>query len=196
MSLYAYRLIDPDATPALKNPLCTPGEFRAGMRKLAAAVSIITADSGGRRNGLTATAVMSLTAKPPRLVIAINKDASAYAVIVGSGSFCVNVLAAEQVDIARRFAGDVKGEERFALGHWGILETGSPVLEGAVTNFDCDLSETVDCGTHALLIGLVKRVLVNAQASPLLYADSQWRRLAEPAADNPTLQTAPTRKTG
>ncbi|MFD0387696.1 flavin reductase [Tistrella bauzanensis] len=42
-----------------------PAMFRAGLRRLAGGVTIIATGSHGARAGLTATAVMSLTAEPP-----------------------------------------------------------------------------------------------------------------------------------
>jgi flavin reductase (DIM6/NTAB) family NADH-FMN oxidoreductase RutF len=41
--------------------------FRAGMRALAGAVTVLTTVHDGRRWGLTATAVCSVSADPPRL---------------------------------------------------------------------------------------------------------------------------------
>ena len=84
-------------SPALSAlPTVTPAEQRNGMRHLAAGVSIITAGDGQRRAGLTATAVCSVTADPPRLVVFVNKNVAASDVILNSGALCVNVLAGDQ----------------------------------------------------------------------------------------------------
>ncbi len=69
-------------------------EFRAGMRKLAGGVTIVTSiDQEGRRCGLTATAVCSLSTEPPSLVACVNRTSSVAAVVEASGVFAVNVLA-------------------------------------------------------------------------------------------------------
>lgn len=159
---------------------CTPDEFRSAMRQLAAAVSIVAAGRPGQRNGLTATAVMSLTAEPPRLVVAVNKDASAYHLLVGEAGFCVNVLAHSQLPVGMRFSGLIKGEERFQQGDWETLATGAPALRGALANFDCRLARVVDCGTHVLLIGDVMVARCCAGEEPLVYVDGQWASLPRP----------------
>ena len=58
-----------------------PGQFRIGMRTLAGAVNIITSSQGGRRYGMTATAVCSATAEPPTVLVCINKIATTHAAV-------------------------------------------------------------------------------------------------------------------
>lgn len=175
--------------------------FRQGMRQLAAAVCVVTAqreaaghghafaetaaatgaEEDGARNGLTATAVMSVTADPPRLAVSVNRSASAFHVLAGAGSFAVNVLRYDQVKIAGRFAGldGVKGAARFANGEWITLSTGSPVLADSAASFDCRLESRIDVGTHALLIGAVEAARVNPSERPLLYLDGTWASLVK-----------------
>ena len=65
-------------------PVAT-ADFIAGMRRLAAGVTIVTANQGELRAGLTATSVCSLTAKPPRLLACVHRDADAHDMILDSG---------------------------------------------------------------------------------------------------------------
>ena len=44
-----------------------PVAFRAAMRTVPGAVAVITAEHDGVRNGMTATAVCSVSAHPPQL---------------------------------------------------------------------------------------------------------------------------------
>ena len=88
-----------------KLPTITPDAHRYGMRHFAVGVSIITGKDGDRRAGLTATAVCSVTADPPRLVVFVNKNVQANEIIIGTGALCVNVLAGDQEDVAKVFAG-------------------------------------------------------------------------------------------
>ena len=159
----------------------SPEGFRFGMRRLAAAVCVITAQSDGVRGGLTATAVMSLSADPPRLAVAVNKTASAYPLIAKARSFAVNVLRYEQLPIASRFAGACKGEARFAHAQWAALQTGAPALVDAAATFDCTLHQAIDAGTHVLLIGDVRALASSSAQRPLLYCDGQWASLGERA---------------
>ena len=72
-------------------PVAT-ADFIAGMRRLAAGVTIVTASQGELRAGLTATSVCSLTAEPPRLLACVHREADAHDMILASGRFAVNVL--------------------------------------------------------------------------------------------------------
>src|SRR5687768_16548600 len=123
------------ATPT--SLLATPDEFKHGMRQLAAGVNIVTVVHEGARDGLTATAVCSISAEPPHLLVCVYASAGAHWPIHRSGAFCLNVLARDQEAIARRFAG-MDGSpriERFALGAWDELTTGAPALKDALANF-------------------------------------------------------------
>ncbi|WP_246812333.1 flavin reductase family protein [Microvirga sp.] len=71
------------------------------MRPLAGGVTIIATEHEGRRTGLAATAVCSVSADPPTVLICINAGASAHEPIRESGRFSVNLLARGQDDIAR-----------------------------------------------------------------------------------------------
>ena len=89
--------------------------FKKGMRHLAASVTLITTRHRDLRGGLTATAVCSVSAEPPQILVCVNKTASAHDPIGEAGFFCVNILAPGHRKIAERFAGmdGVEGDERF-----------------------------------------------------------------------------------
>lgn len=148
-----------------------PADFRAAMREMAGAVSIIAAGCGSRRRGMTATAVCSLSAQPPTLLVCINKDTECHKAIVEHGAFSVNVLGANAEGLANRFAGreGTRGLERFAAGRWSALATGAPVLEDAVAVFDCTLRQSFDGGTHSVFIGDVSAVSTQGGQAALVY---------------------------
>ncbi len=81
-----------------------PNDFKLGMRRLAAGVSLITTVHDGVRHGLVATAVNSVTADPPTLLVCINKSASAHDHVDQAGVLCVNILAHEHEAVAARFS--------------------------------------------------------------------------------------------
>ncbi|MDV7210316.1 flavin reductase family protein [Azotobacter beijerinckii] len=161
-------------------PMVTSDAHRYGMRNFAVGVSIVTAHDGETRVGLTATAVCSVTADPPRLVVFVNKRVAASEAILKSGALCVNVLSGEQEQLAKVFAGmleGVHGEARFEHGQWHTLTTGVPVLEGALTNFDCRVVKVFDESTHHAFLC---EVLATGEhgGEPLIYMNGAFRRLA------------------
>jgi len=159
-----------------------PGDYTAAMRMFPAAVNIVTTGRGDDRAGLTATAVMSLTADPPQLAVAVNRSSSAYPQLVDNGVFCVNTLAAEHSDVAWRFAGKAKGAERFAGLSWCTLATGAPALEDAIVNLDCRVAAMLELSSHTLFVGEVEAVRRNRQGRPLLFVDGTWASLLPGAA--------------
>lgn len=166
--------------PARADDFVDPAAFRAGMREFAAGVTLITTGTGAERRGLTATAVCSMSVDPPSLIACVQVTAAAHPEILRSGRFAVNVLAADQEALARRFAGmtGVHGAERFEEGNWTTLATGVPVLADAVTAFDCEVISAIDRGTHTLFIGGVKAARTDADRASLVYRASAFTTLA------------------
>src|ERR1700737_1538566 len=122
MSAVAANLNRPDVRIASASPLqdATDRAFREAMGQLASGVCVVTFGSGGERTGLTATSVASLSADPPSLLVCVNRAASRHRSVQSHGEFVVNVLAADQREIADRFGGaaGLEGAARFLDGRW------------------------------------------------------------------------------
>ena len=144
--------------------------FKEAMGAFAAGVAIIASGRGAERRGLTATAVCSVSAEPPRLLVCVNKSAEACPVIHRTQSFSVNLLAERESDPAQRFAArdGSKGEIRFADRDWSPLASGAPVLADALASVDCAVEREVDAGTHTIFIGSVLAVRCPG-GEPLVY---------------------------
>ena len=155
--------------------------FKRGMRRLSAAVTVVTTGSSAAdRAGLTATAVCSVCAEPPQLLVCVNKSSEAGGIVRRLGNFCVNVLSHDQINIAKRFSGmdGSPRSERFALGEWGVLQSGAPALEGCLANFDCMIEQQIEAGTHVILIGRIVSIAVNTGLEPLAFVNGQFLALA------------------
>jgi flavin reductase (DIM6/NTAB) family NADH-FMN oxidoreductase RutF len=156
-------------------------DFKQGMRALTAAVNVITTIQNGIRAGLTATAACSVSATPPQLLVCIHTEASGHNFIQNSKKFVLNILAKDQENIARRFAGmdGADRDDRFSLGVWSELVTGAPCLDDALVNFDCEVAEQITTGTHSIFIGhIVGSRIRKSNEKPLLYGYGQFNTLA------------------
>jgi len=153
--------------------------MREGMRRLASGVSVIsTKTTAGARFAMTATSVTSLSAEPASLLVCINRNTSMYEAVKDGGAFCVNVLRFDQQEISNKCASGDQGEERFEVGDW--QETADlPYLEGSLAVFVCDQEQAINYGTHRILIGAIKRVLVDDgdTIDPLVYLDGGYKTL-------------------
>lgn len=154
--------------------------FKRGMRMLGGGVTIVTTLHEDTPAGLTATAVCSVSAEPQRVLACINRAGATYGAISLSRRFCVNVLAGGHHELATCFAGMMKADDRdrFEHGNWTTIATGSPVLEDALSAFDCTVSSIVDTGSHAIIIGDILAIRVGAGSGPLIYMDGQFSTLA------------------
>ena len=159
--------------------MITREAYREGMARLAAAVNVVTTDGPSGRGGFTASAVCSVTDDPPTLIVCVNLASRQNEIIRMNRVLCVNTLAAGQAEIATLFSTkELPIAERFAVGQWSALATGSPVLEGAIAAFDCRVVERLERGTHSVIFCEVQAVRSAAGLEPLIYADRGYRSLA------------------
>lgn len=151
-------------------------DFRGAMRHLTGGVSVITAGRGRDITGMTVTSVISLSVDPPTLIVSINRDASSFPLIRRHGAFGVNILAADQLDVAERFAGKggLKGADRFAGSQWVTAVSGVPLLIGALSAVDCEVEEIVERHSHGIVIGRVRDIKNSLRTAALAYWHGQY----------------------
>lgn len=163
-------------------PMVSPEQHCGALRRLAGPVTIITTGGGETPAGLTATAVASVTADPPRLIVFVNKKVSATSVILDSGTLCVNILAADQEDVARAFAGmmaDVAGPARFEHGDWDQLLTGAPALIGALASLDCRVIRAISESTHHAFLCEVLATREREGGAALIYLNGGFQNVPQ-----------------
>jgi flavin reductase (DIM6/NTAB) family NADH-FMN oxidoreductase RutF len=153
--------------------------LRAMMGRFATGVSVIAARHGPLLAGMTANAIASISLDPPLLMASINRRSETHVAIVGSHSFAVSVLGADQQPIAECFALPTTAAklQRFCDAAWHEAETGSPILDGAIAYFDCRLSESHEAGTHTIFIGEIVAAGYEESGEPLLWFGSRYRRI-------------------
>ena len=152
--------------------------YKAAMRRFAGGVTVVTGrGKNGELVGMTATAVCSLSADPPALLVCANRSGSFATHISVAAPFSVHLLAADQVDVARLCAGmsGAKGGERFAGPGWDQDKEGVPVLANVLARFDCVATSLIPTSTHLLTIGHVTAVhLAPQHDAALAYFDGNF----------------------
>jgi flavin reductase (DIM6/NTAB) family NADH-FMN oxidoreductase RutF len=151
-------------------------DFRAAMRQLTGGVSVITVGRGRDITGMTVTSVSSLSVDPPSLIVAINRSASSWPILKRDGFFGVNILNADQIDIAERFAGKdgIKGADRFAGAEWVTRVSGVPLLVGALAAIDCEVEDIIERHSHAIVIGRALDLRLSPRSAALAYWQGQY----------------------
>jgi len=152
------------------------GDFRSAMRHLAGGVSVITVGRAKDITGMTVTSVSSLSVEPPTLIVSINRESSSWPLLKRYGFFGVNILTADQLDIAERFTGKdgLKGADRFSGAKWMTRASGVPLLVDALAAIDCEVEHVVERHSHAIVIGRVLDMQVSSRTAALAYWQGQY----------------------
>lgn len=163
-----------------------PDTYRSVFRRHAAGVVVITADAGNGPAGFTATSLASVSLRPPLVSFALSTGASAWPTVQAAGSLAVNFLAADQYEIAARFA--TSGIDRFAAPTaWSRLATGEPVLDDVPVRLRGIVEHRFEVGDHHLVVARVAAADVcqvaarSGRRSPLVYHAGQYSAPGSPA---------------
>ena len=152
--------------------------FVDAMSRLANGVNVVTTAGNSGRDGVTVSSACSVTAHPPSVLVCIHHESRAADAIEHNGVLCLNVLNDQQSGISDAFARRVDGlEDRFSRGEWGTLQTGSPVLAGAVASFDCTVDHMLSEGTHRIFIARVVAA-VHGDCLPLVYSRRAYAKVS------------------
>ncbi|WP_375688596.1 flavin reductase [Pseudooceanicola sp. LIPI14-2-Ac024] len=152
--------------------------FREGMACLAGAVNIVTTDGPGGRAGLTASAVCSVTAEPPTLLVCVNRSSSAAPAFMANDAVCVNTVGPAHQDLAMLFGGKTPMDDRFEAANWKIGRTGAPLLDGAVVSFDCRVTSRNVVGSHEVMFCEIVDITRKPGTPALAYYARKFHELA------------------
>jgi flavin reductase (DIM6/NTAB) family NADH-FMN oxidoreductase RutF len=147
--------------------------FREVIGRFASGVTVITTAVDGVPFGTTASAVTSLSLEPPMVLVCLNKSSETQTAVLKAGSFCVNILAEGQEELAYQFA---KKGDKFANVVYDEGLNGVPVLRDTLAHLECLVDETVTGGTHTVFMGRVV-VAKGHEGTPLTYYRGRFGRL-------------------
>ncbi|WP_369170276.1 flavin reductase family protein [Streptomyces sp. R28] len=167
-------------------------EFRDAMSRLAAGVVLVTALEPpldpddphapvGEDVGMTATAFMSVSLDPPLVLVSLREGSRMDDLLAEQPLWAVSVLSESQRHIAGRFAmkGRVSDRLLFAdIPYVRGMETGAPLVGGALATLECRTEQRVTAGDHTLVIGRVLSAsLPSSDGGPLTYFRGRYRQL-------------------
>jgi 3-hydroxy-9,10-secoandrosta-1,3,5(10)-triene-9,17-dione monooxygenase reductase component len=150
------------------------GEFRQVLGHFATGLSVLTAPGPV---GMTVQALMSLSLDPPLIAIGIGRRSRAWPSVRRAGVFCVNLLTADQEELAWRFGLRLGDEDRFADVDWRAGPHGAPELAQAHAWIDCTIRDEHDGGDHFLVVADVRDLRVGS-GDPLIFHRGRAGRLA------------------
>jgi flavin reductase (DIM6/NTAB) family NADH-FMN oxidoreductase RutF len=150
--------------------------YRRVLGQYPTGVCVVTADAPGTgRCGMVVGSFTSVSLDPPLIAFYPAKTSTSWPKIASAGSFCVNILGADQEDICRAFS--ARAGDKFAgVSYRPAPQTGSPVIDGAVAWIDCDIEAVSDAGDHVLVLGRVRELDLEAPRLPLLFFQGGYGR--------------------
>ena len=134
----------------------------------ATGVTIVTARTpAGVLVGLTANSFNSVSLNPPLVLWILSQRAGSMAALSSSSHYAINILAADQKELAERFAS--RRTDRWQDVPFTEGVCGAPLLNGAAATFECFNRSRYEEGDHVIFVGEVEHCSHRPQASPLLF---------------------------
>ncbi|GAA5033842.1 flavin reductase family protein [Actinopolymorpha pittospori] len=159
----------------------SPETYRAVFRGYATGVSVVTADAGEGPIGFTASSLASVSLDPPLVSFALSTASGCWPVIAAAESVVVNLLGADQHDIAARFA--TRGVDRFAgPTRWTRLPTGEPLLVDAPSHLRGVIEHRYPAGDHHLVVARITHATYGDH-TPLVYHDGRYTTVHEDGSE-------------
>ncbi|MFM2356941.1 MAG: hypothetical protein RLZZ528_2677 [Pseudomonadota bacterium] len=143
----------------------TSRDLRDALGRFATGVTVVTASTPDGPVGITANSFTSLSLDPPLVLWCPARRSTRFAAFAAASSYAIHVLAADQRDLALRFA---RSGHDFSGQEGSLSPEGAPLLSGCLARFDCAAHAAHDGGDHAILVGEVRRVVTRV-GTPLIF---------------------------
>jgi flavin reductase (DIM6/NTAB) family NADH-FMN oxidoreductase RutF len=150
--------------------------FRRTLGMFATGVTVITTTSADQVHGMTANAFMSVSLRPPLVLISVDGRAKMHALLNEGKRIGISVLSENQEGLSDRFAGRSGGtapEPSFDV----VRET--PLVEGALAHLVARVTRSYWGGDHSLFLAFVEYAHYG-QGSPLLFHGGHYEALSAP----------------
>ncbi|MBB4648664.1 flavin reductase (DIM6/NTAB) family NADH-FMN oxidoreductase RutF [Aminobacter niigataensis] len=142
--------------------------LKSAFAQVPTSVAIVTTGSGSERYGATVGTLTALSLGPPMLMFAMKQTSSLLQRLEVGRPVGINVLAAHQHDIARRFA--TPGIDRFGDTRW-CEEHALPRIDETLLWIAARVRDQLSLGDHILVTAIIEHTQTEDLA-PLVF----WRR--------------------
>ena len=138
-------------------PAFNERQLRDALAQYATGVTIVCARAPERRYvGFTANSFSSASLDPPLILWTISHRSASLPAFESTERYAVNVLAASQVELARRFSRP--HADRFAHVSFRLGWSDAPLIDGCIAWFECRHHARHRAGDHIVFIGEVVTV--------------------------------------
>ena len=149
-------------------------DYRRAWSRFATGVTVITTvEADGTPHGMTANAITSVALEPPLALVCISHERNTFGLISESGKFGISVLGAGQRAAAEYFARRPEDREGDPPSGYAPLNGGHPVIDGALSAFECEVVSSHEEGDHTLFVGRVE-AFETQDGEPLMWFESAF----------------------
>jgi 3-hydroxy-9,10-secoandrosta-1,3,5(10)-triene-9,17-dione monooxygenase reductase component len=165
--------------------------FRQVLGHFCTGVTVITTVDADGPAGFTCQSFAAVSLDPPLVLFCPGRSSATWPRISRAGHFCANVLADEQRELARVFAGHGAGPGagggagKFDGVGWSPAPSGAPVLDGALAWVTAEVADVHEAGDHYLVTGRVTGLRACRPGPPLLFYKGRYAATAPGAGDGP-----------
>ena len=145
--------------------------------KIPNALALVGSRSGDDWNAMTTSWITQVAQEPVLIGVGVDKEAVTHRLIADGGAFSVNLWDATNTRPFVKFSKPAV-KEAMTLNGWPIEEggTGVPIFTDAIAWMDCELRQSIDCGSHTFFIGeLVGAGINNDEARPASMSDTRMK---------------------
>lgn len=147
-------------------------ELRKALGHFATGITVVTTRAAdGSPAGITVNSFTSVSLDPPLVLWCLALDSANFDVFRLAEHHLINVLAADQLEVAKRFA--ARGVDRFAGVGWSATDSGLPRLDGCIAWFECAVRSRYEEGDHLILVCRLES-FETARGKPLIFHDSRY----------------------
>ncbi|MDQ6607176.1 MAG: flavin reductase family protein [Actinomycetota bacterium] len=152
-----------------------PELFREVFGRFATGVAVITSSGPSGSGGMTANAICSLSLDPLLALVCFENRARTLPIVRDAGRFALNILSAEQREVAGVFASKLPEREKLDGVEHHFLQD-APIIAGSIAWAVCDLREQIAGGDHTIIIGEVIEMGLG-DGDPLLWFEGRYHTL-------------------
>ena len=145
------------------------------MASFPSGVAIVTTiGTDGAPRGLTTTAVSSVSAHPPTILVCVDLESRTLAALRASRKFVVNFVGQGRSQLCLLFAS--KADDKFDQVLWRLTDSGLPLLhEDVLAWAECSTVHDLEVGDHVILVARVETGgVIPELESPLMYYRRSW----------------------
>jgi 3-hydroxy-9,10-secoandrosta-1,3,5(10)-triene-9,17-dione monooxygenase reductase component len=148
-------------------------DFRAAIGTLPTGVTVVTATGSEGPAGATANAVASLSLEPMLMLACLDRGSRTLLAVQAANRFGVNVLSAQQEEVARTFSTKAPVADKWAGVEWEERE-GVPAIADSLVWVACELRDVIAGGDHVIVTGEVLDLAAQPGVPLVFYGGEYW----------------------